>query len=67
MHLYDPQVIVLGGGVTNAGSLIFEPMRAAIAERAMLAFQRRTRIALAELGDDVSVYGAVALALAQQA
>ena len=64
MHLYDPQVIVLGGGVTNAGPLLFGPMHEAIEERAMEAFRNRTRIVQAELGDDVGVYGAVALALA---
>lgn len=65
MHLYDPQIIVLGGGVTNAGPLLFDPMHQAIQERAMAAFRRRTRITIAELGDDVGLYGAVALALMQ--
>ncbi len=65
MHLYDPQVIVLGGGVTNAGELLFGPMREAIQERALESFRKRTRIVLAELGDEVGVYGAVALALSQ--
>jgi len=63
MHLYDPAIIVVGGGVTNAGELLFAPMRQAIAERAMKAFSDRTNVVLAELGDDVGVYGAVALAL----
>lgn len=63
MHLYDSEVIVLGGGVTNAGELLFAPMREAIAERAMKSFRDRCRIEVAALGDDVGLYGAAALAL----
>ena len=66
MMLYDPEVIVLGGGVImNARDLMFEEMHRAVAERAMEAFRERTRIAVAELGDDVGIYGAIALALSQ--
>lgn len=65
MHLYDPQIIVLGGGVTRAGSLIFDPMHEAMEERVMQAFRGRFKVVQAELGDDVGVYGAVALALSQ--
>ena len=65
MHLFDPEVIVLGGGVTNAGPLIFEPMHQALADRVIEPFRQRVRIALAELGDEVGVWGAIALALAE--
>jgi glucokinase len=65
MMLYDPEVIVLGGGVMNAKDLLFAEMHRAIEERAMLSFRLRTRIELAVLGDDVGIYGAVALALSQ--
>jgi len=63
MMLYDPQVVVLGGGVMNARDLMFEEMHRAIDERAMEAFREHTRVAVAELGDDVGIYGAIALAL----
>jgi glucokinase len=65
MMLYDPEVIVLGGGVMNARDLLFEEMHRAIEERAMLSFRERCRVAIAELGDDVGIYGAVALALSR--
>lgn len=63
MMLFDPEVIVLGGGVMNARDLMFEEMYRAIGERAMLSFRERCRVTVAELGDDVGIYGAIALAL----
>ncbi|MGH2461422.1 MAG: ROK family protein [Chloroflexota bacterium] len=64
MHLYDPQAIVVGGGVANHGwSLLVPNVERAIRERAMEAYVRRTRVVRSELGDDVGVLGAVALAL----
>ncbi|MBI2939132.1 MAG: ROK family protein [Chloroflexi bacterium] len=64
MHLYDPQIIVIGGGVVNAGALLFDPMHAEIERRALAAFRERTRITTPALGDACGVLGAVALALA---
>jgi glucokinase len=63
MHIIDPEIIVLGGGVTHAGELLFAPMREAIECHAMPVYRQRTRVVTAELGDDVGLYGAVALAL----
>ena len=63
MHILDPELIVLGGGVTNAGDLLFTPMHAEMDVRAMAVYRKRTRIVTAALGGDVGLYGAVALAL----
>ena len=65
MHLFDPDLIAIGGGVTNAGELLFAPMREAIAERAMEYYRQRIRVVPSALGDDVGLYGAVAFALDQ--
>lgn len=64
LHLFDPEIIVIGGGVSNAGDLIFEPMRAEIDQRTMAQFRDSYRIATAELGDDVCLYGAAAIGFA---
>lgn len=64
MHLFNPQAVIIGGGVSQAGELIFGPVRRIIAERAMPNF-RKTEIIPAALGDDVGLYGAAALALAE--
>lgn len=63
LHLFNPEVIVIGGGVAKTGELLFAPMRAAV-ERHVLdeAYTRDLRIEPAALGDDVALAGAAALA-----
>ncbi len=64
IHTFNPEVIALGGGVTRAGSLLFDPMMR-IVERYVLAIPRGdVRILPAELGDDVGLAGAACVAVA---
>ena len=62
LHLFNPEVIVIGGGVAKTGELLFAPMRAA-AQKHVLdeAYTRDLRIEAAALGDDVALAGAAAL------
>jgi len=61
-HLFHPEVVVLGGGL----SLVGEPLRAAVADalrpQVMEAFCTGPRIVLASLGEDAVPLGAVELA-----
>lgn len=62
MHLFNPQVIVVGGGVTKTGDLLFEPMRAAVREYVLdPAYCEHVPIIPAALGDNVALIGAAAL------
>ena len=61
-HLFDPDLLILGGGVMQAGDLILEPARAVFATYAMPNYRRTCRITTAALGDDVGLYGAAVLA-----
>jgi glucokinase len=63
IHIFDPQVVIIGGGVSNAGELILKPIREEIRERAMPDFKNRARVVQSSLGDDSVILGAVALAL----
>jgi glucokinase len=56
----NPELFVLGGGVTNIGPLLFDAIQEAFARSAMLA-SRYARIVPAALGDDVVLWGAIAL------
>jgi glucokinase len=63
VNLLNPQVIVLGGGVSlHAGKLLLAPVRRMVAARALELPRKAVRVELAELGDDAGLYGAIALA-----
>jgi glucokinase len=64
MHLFNPTIFVIGGGVSNLGDLLFEPMHEAA--RSMVidpAYYDHAAIVPAALGEDVAIIGAAALAL----
>jgi glucokinase len=67
VNLFNPELIVIGGGLTNMGEGLFGPVRRAIERRAFPAAARAVQVVPAELGDDVGVLGAVAAAMAQMA
>jgi glucokinase len=64
LHLFSPEIILLGGGVMAASSLLLERARRVVQERAMEVY-RSVPIGLAELGERVGLMGAVALFLRQ--
>lgn len=64
LHLFNPGIVILGGGVTQLGDLLFEPVRARVRELAMSpVYWENTPIVQAALGDDVGLLGALALVL----
>jgi glucokinase len=63
IHLFDPEKVVIGGGVSKLGPMLFDPVRAMLRERGMTAAQRETPIVPAALGDQVGLLGGVALVL----
>ncbi|MBB2989816.1 glucokinase [Mycolicibacterium iranicum] len=58
----DLDLVVVGGGVSRAGAILFEPLREALAAYAGLDFIRGLRVVPAELGGDAGLVGAAALA-----
>lgn len=62
LHIFNPEIIVLGGGVSNLGDLLFNPMREAIRKHAIdSSYWEELVIREAELGENVSLIGAAAL------
>jgi glucokinase len=60
-NIFEPEVIVIGGGVMAAGDLLLEPARRELQARA-LPPMRRTPVVAAELGEDAGMIGAAAMA-----
>src|SRR5450432_197329 len=63
--LLNPDRIVIGGGVANAGEYVFGPIRRVIEERTMKIFHEGLTIVPAALGNDAGMIGSAALALAK--
>ena len=58
LHILNPELIIIGGGVSKAGDLLFDPIKETVKARAMLSYQEGLRIVPAALGDDVGLLGA---------
>ncbi|WP_433082625.1 ROK family protein [Dactylosporangium sp. CA-052675] len=59
--LFDPAVIVLGGGLAEAGEALLAPLRAGV--HARVTFHREPEITRAALGDEAGCLGAALIAL----
>jgi glucokinase len=62
VNAFEPDLVVLGGGVTRAGAMLIDPVREIVAREAMPPAARAARVELARLGDLVGVTGAGAIA-----
>ncbi|MDX6580883.1 MAG: glucokinase [Solirubrobacterales bacterium] len=61
-NIFEPDVIVIGGGVSAAGELLLGPARQQVRDRA-LAPMNETPVLAAALGPDAGMIGAAAMAL----
>jgi glucokinase len=60
-NIFEPETIVIGGGVIAAGDLLLEPARRELAARALTPMNR-TPVVPAQLGQDAGMIGAAAMA-----
>ncbi|MFA5881779.1 MAG: ROK family protein, partial [Eubacteriales bacterium] len=63
INLFNPDTIVIGGGVSKAGDILFEPLRREAVKRSLEAPARVVKIVPAELGNDAGCIGAAKLVL----
>jgi glucokinase len=63
-NIFDPDMIVVGGGVMAVGDLMLDPARDELGKRA-LPPMNRTPVVLAELGPEAGMVGAAAMAMAE--
>lgn len=63
VNIFNPDMIVLGGGMAELGDLFIGPGRKMVAERAFPVSSRAVRVVTAQLGNEAGVYGAAAFAL----
>jgi glucokinase len=65
VNVFNPEVVVVGGGAVAAGELLLEPARRVMAERALPPSRARARVVPAHFGDEAGMIGAAVLALAK--
>ena len=58
INLLNPEKVIIGGGVAEAGDLLLEPIRKTVMERAMVVARESVEIVPAELGNSAGVIGA---------
>lgn len=63
VNLFNPQMVVIGGGVSEAGDILLDPVRQCAWRHVMKAGHENTKIVRASLGPDAGMLGAGALAL----
>ena len=61
--LCDLEVVAIGGGLSQAGPLLFSPLEASLRERVGLEYARAVRVVPAGLGQESGLVGAAALIL----
>ena len=61
INAFDPEVIVLGGGVSKAGDFLLEPLRKKVAEYVFYKDLPYAEIKIATLGNDAGIIGAAML------
>jgi glucokinase len=57
-----PEAVIIGGGVSLAGDVLFEPLRSHLARNVKMLPIEQVKILPAALGDESGVYGALLLA-----
>ena len=63
---FDPEKVVIGGGVVNGGDIVIDTIRNVVEERCMAAFVENCTIEKAVLGGKAGVLGAAALAITER-
>jgi glucokinase len=63
-YLCDLEVVSIGGGLSQAGAMLFEPLQESLHAHAKLPFARQVRVVPAALGRSAGLVGAAALILA---
>lgn len=62
INMFDPEMIVVGGGVAALGELLLGPARTMIPQYSFVDMRHDVSVTYSELGSDTGLYGAGALA-----
>ncbi|TCS81779.1 ROK family glucokinase [Tepidibacillus fermentans] len=60
-NLFDPEIIIIGGGVSKAGVILFDPIREAFYQYGLKNIVKNVQVVPATLGNTAGMIGAAAL------
>jgi glucokinase len=58
VNMFNPELLIIGGGVAQAGDLLLSPIKQTVKSRAMREHAKMVEVVAAELGEDAGVIGA---------
>jgi glucokinase len=64
LHIFDPEAVILGGHVADAGRDLFEPLQQEVWERSRALLGREVPLVEAQVADSSGIAGAAALVIA---
>lgn len=64
-NIFDPDKIIIGGGITKGGSIVLGKINEEVKNRSLEPIYKNCKIEKAQLGDQAGVIGAVALAMVE--
>jgi len=63
IHIFNPSVVVIGGGVSKAGDLLFKPLRERVVHLVMPSFKGTYEIVQSPLVEEAGILGAASIVL----
>ncbi len=66
VNIFNPEMIIIGGGMAKMGDLLLNPARQVVREKAFQLSAQAVQIVPAQLGDDAGVLGAAVFAFQQE-
>ena len=63
VNFYNPDMIVIGGGVSNLGNLLLSSIRQAVLSRSLPLATRNLQLVFSGIGPDAGISGAISLAM----
>lgn len=66
INILNPDKVIIGGGISQAGELLFDPIRRTVATNAISVPYQACQILPAELGDNAGILGGAALVVQKE-
>ena len=67
VNLFNPELVIIGGGASAAGDLMLDPAREVLAERGLPPNRQMVKVVLAHFGSEAGMMGAALVALEKPA